>query len=172
MAATVQIHDMTTASVTGNDRTGQQVRFYSALNVTATNSTANPITIPGAASDWSFTRQFRFYIGGTGPSNFISSLQFYSDGTLWGGPTASYVLIEYDKFAPSGFTANTDSAIGGTSIAGVTSGAPATLCVNTATYSGTSRYMGSLLRLQLEVGNEASPGTLSNETITFSYNEQ
>lgn len=172
MAAVVQIHDMTTGSETGNDRTGQQVRFYSSLNVTATNSTSNPITIPGAASDWSYTRQFRFYIGGTGPSNFISSLQFYSDGTLWGGPTASYVLVEYDKAGGAGNFPNVDTAIGGTSIAGVTSGAAATLCPLTATYSGTSKYIGSILRLQLEVGNEASPGTLGNETITFSYAEQ
>lgn len=171
MAAVVQIHDMTTGSQTGNDRTGQQVRFYSAKNVTATNSTSNPITIPGAASDWSYTRQFRFYIAGTGPSNYISSLQFYSDGTIWGGPTASYVLIEYDK-AASGVWGNQATAINGTTISGVTSGGPATLCTNTATYSGTSKYIGSVLRLQLEVGNEASPGTLSNETITFSYSEQ
>jgi hypothetical protein len=171
MAAVVQIHSMTTASVTGNDRTGDQVRFYSSLNVAATNSTSNPITIPGAASDWSFTRQFRFYIGGTGPSNYISSLQFYSDGTMWNS-AASYVLVEYDKHAPGSFIANTDSEISGTDIVGVTSGAAATLCVLTATYSGTAKYMGSLLRLQLEVGNQASPGTLGNKTITFSYNEQ
>lgn len=171
MAAVVQIHSMTTASETGNDRTGDQVRFYSALNVTATNSTSNPITIPTSGSDWSYTKQFRFYIAGTGPSNYISSLQFYSDGTLWGGPTASYVLVEYDKSA-SGTFPNVDTAISGTSIANATLAAPATLTPGTATYSGTTKYMGSILRLQLEVGNQASPGTLGNETVTFSYAEQ
>jgi len=169
MAATVQIHEMT-ASQTGYDRTSQQIRFYSA-NSTATNALTNPITIPTTGSDWSYTKQLRFYIGATAPSNYIASLKFYSDGTLWGGPTASYVLVEYDKQGAT-WSANTDASIVGTSISGVTSGAPATMCPGTATYSGTTTYHGALLRLQMEVGNEASPGTLGNETVTFSYDEQ
>jgi hypothetical protein len=169
MAATVQIHEMT-ASQTGYDRTSQQIRFYS-TDSTATNAVTNPITIPAAASDWSYTKQLRFYIGATGPSNFIASLQFYSDGTLWGGPTASYVLVEYDKQGAT-WGANVDASIVGTSISTKTSGSPATMCPETATYSTTTTYHGALLRLQMEVGNEASPGTLGNETITFSYDEQ
>ena len=169
MAATVQIREMT-ASLTVLDRTSQQVRFYSADN-TATNALTNPITIPTSGSDWSYTKQLRFYIGGAGPSNFLSSPQFYSDGTLWGGATASYVLVEYDKQGTT-FSANVDTEISGTDISTVTSGAAATIGDQSATWSGTSKYFGSLLRLQMEVGNEASPGTLSNETITFTYNEQ
>ena len=168
MAATVQIHEMT-ASRTGSDRTSQQIRFYSADNQ-ATNALTNPITIPTTGSAWSYTKTVRFYKGGTGPSNYLSSPQFYSDGTLWGGATASYVLVEYDKTSTE-FSAQSAS-IQGTDISTVTSGAPATLGISTATYSTTSAYFGSLLRLQMEVGNEASPGTLGNETITFTYNEQ
>lgn len=169
MAATVEIHEMS-ASQTGFDRTGQQIRFYSA-NVTATNALTNPITIPGAASDHSYTKQLRFYIGATGPSNYIASLKFYSDGTLWGGATASRVLVEYDTQGQT-WAANVDTAINGTDVKNATLAAPATLCVNTATFSGTTTYHGALLRLQMEVGYQASPGTLGNETLTFQYDEQ
>lgn len=168
MAATVQIHEMT-ASQTGFDRTSQQVRFYSA-DSTATNALTNPITIPSTGSDWSYTKQLRFYIGATGPSNYIASLKFYSDGDMWNNG-ASYVIVEYDKQGAT-WAANTSASIMGTDVDGITSGAPATLCPNTATYSTTTTYHGALLRLQMEVGNEASPGTLGNETLTFSYDEQ
>ena len=169
MAATVQIHELS-ASRTGYDRTSQQVRFYSA-DSTATNALTSPVTIPTSGSDWSYTKQLRFYIAGTGPSNWIASFKVYSDGTMWGGATASYVLVEYDKSATT-YSANTDSEISGTDISTETSVSPATLCDQTATFSGTSTYYGSLLRLQMEVGNQASPGTLGNETLTFSYDEQ
>ena len=168
MAAIVQIHEMT-ASRSGEDRTGDQVRFYS-TDTTATGSTSNPITIPTTGSDWSYTKQLRFYIGGTGPSNYIASLEFYTDGTSWGND-ATKVLVEYDKSATT-FNANVDTPINGVNIFTLTSGNSATLCELTATFSGTNKYIGALLRLQMEVGYEASPGTLSNETITFSYSEQ
>ncbi len=168
MAATVEIHEMS-ASQTGFDRTSQQIRFYSA-NSTATNALTNPITIPAAASDWSFTKQLRFYIGAGAPSNYIASLKFYSDGTVWGN-AASKVLVEYDRQGAS-WSANVDASIMGTDIDGVTSGAPASMCPVTATYSTTTTYHGALIRLQMEVGNDASPGTLGNETVTFSYDEQ
>ena len=171
MAATVEIHEMT-ASQTGYDRTSQQIRFYSS-DSTATNALTNPITIPGAASDWSYTKQLRFYIGATGPSNFIASLKFYTNWTGgWGAdPTASYVLVEYDKQGAT-WGANVDTAINGVNIETIDSGSPASMCPLTATYSATTTYHGALLRLQMEVGNEASPGTLGNQTVTFSYDEQ
>ena len=171
MAATVEIREMT-ASTTGYDRTSQQVRFYSA-DATATNALSDPITIPSTGSAWSFTKFLRFYLGGTPPSNFLASLKFYSDESLWGGTTASYVLVEYDKSATGiGAFPSAVASIIGTDINTPGVGDPATLGVLTATYSGTTSYFGSILRLQMEVGNEASPGTLSNETLTFSYDEQ
>lgn len=168
MAATVEIHEMT-ATQTGYDRTSQQVRFYSA-DSTATNALTNPITIPAAASDWSYSKQLRFYIGAGGPSNFIASLKFYSDSDMWNN-AASKVVVYYDKEDMT-WGANVDTEISGTDVDGITSGAPATMCPITATYSSTTTYHGALLRLQMEVGNDASPGTLGNEVLTFSYDEQ
>lgn len=169
MAATVEIHEMT-ATQTGFDRTGQQVRFYSS-DKTATNDTTNPITIPGAASDHSFTKQLRFYIGATGPSGFIASLEWYSDGNLWNN-AASKVLVQYDRADRTTWGANVDTDISGTDIANATLVSAATMAVPASQFTTTTTYHGGMLRLQMEVGAPASPGTLGNETITFTYNEQ
>ncbi len=171
MAATIQIREVT-SSVSGYDRTSDQVRFYSA-DTTATGALTNPITIPTSGSDWSYTKYLRFYMGTTGPSNYVASLKVYYSGTNWiSDPTASYVLVEYDKSATYYDGNRTDASIMAATIP--PSAKAATMAPGTATFGDnyTGSYFGTYLRLQMEVGNEASPGTLGDGTVTFSYDEQ
>jgi hypothetical protein len=165
MAAIIEIHEMT-ATQTGLQRDGDKVRFYSA-DITATNSAGNPMVIPTVASDWSYTKQLRFYMGVTGPSNFVASLKVYCDGQLWGAANASQALVQYDRLSRASFVANIDTNISGVNIENATALDPASLCVLASTFNATNLYFGAIFRMQLEVGNGASPGTLSQETITF-----
>jgi len=170
MAATIEIHEMT-ATQAGFQRDGKTVRFYATETATASQAATNPLVIPGAASDWSYTKQLRFYMGATGPSGFVASLKFYSDGTMW-NTDASKVLVNYDKQNRTTWQANVDTDIGGANIRTVTSGAKASLCISASQFTSTSTYFGGMLRLQMEVGNDASPGTLGDKTVTFQYDEQ
>ncbi len=170
MAATIEIHEIT-ATQTGLQRDGDKVRFYSA-DLTATDSLGNPMIIPTVASDWSYTKQLRFYMGAVGPSNFVASIKVYSDGQLWGAVNASKTLIQYDRLSRATFVANVDTNISGVNIESATALDPASLCVAASTFNTTSMYFGAIFRMQLEVGFQASPGTLSQETITFQYDEQ
>jgi hypothetical protein len=171
MAATIEIHEMT-GTQSGYQRDGKTVRFYSSQTATASQAVTNPLVIPSAVgSDFSYTKQLRFYMGATGPSGFVASLKFYSDGTMWNNE-ASFVLVEYDKANRTTWGANVDTAIAGTNIKGATSGAKASLCISASQFTSTSTYFGGMLRLQMEVGQEASPGTLGDKTITFQYDEQ
>ena len=169
MAATVEIHEME-ATQSGWQRDGKTVRFY-ATNATATQAATNPLVIPGAASDWSYTKQLRFYMGATGPSGYVASLKFYSDGTMWNND-ASKVLVEYDKGDRSSWSANVDTSITGTNIINASVTNKASLCISASQFTSISTYFGGMLRLQMEVGNDASPGTLGDKTITFQYDEQ
>ena len=171
MAATIEIHEMT-ATQTGLRRDGDKVRFYSA-DITATGSGGNPVVIPTVASDWSYTKQIRFYMGAQGPSNFVASLKVYSDGSLWSGG-AEAALVQYDKGDISSWNANVDTNINGVNIETATAANTASMSPGDSTYDDTkvTMYFGGMLRLQLEVGNIASPGTLAQETITFQYDEQ
>lgn len=175
MAATIEIREVT-SSVSGYDRTSDQVRFYSA-DTTATGALTNPITIPTVGSAWSYTKYLRFYMGATGPSNYVASLKVYYSGSGWiddttAMPVASRVLVEYDKSATYYQGQRTDASIMETYLP--PSGSAATMAPTTATYGDnyTGSYFGTYLRLQMEVGNDASPGTLGDGTITFSYDEQ
>lgn len=170
MAATVEIHEMT-ATQTGLQRDGDKVRFYSS-DTTATGALTNPVVIPTVASDWSYTKQLRFYMGTTGPSNYVASLRVYCDGQLWGAGTASKVRVQWDRLSRAAWSANVDTDINGTNIENATSANPATLCVPASTFNATDIYFGGIFRMQLEVGYQASPGTLRQETITFQYDEQ
>lgn len=170
MAATIEIHEIT-ATQTGAQRDGDKARFYSA-DVQATGALSNPVVIPTVGSDWSYTKQFRFYMGAQGPSNFVASLKVYSDGQLWGAGTASKARVQWDRLSRAAWQANVDTDINGSNIENATAANPASLCVLASTFNQTSIYFGGIMRMQLEVGYQASPGTLSQETITFQYDEQ
>lgn len=162
MAATVQIHEMTGTS-TGVDKTSGTVRFKSA-DETAVD-TNNRLTVPAAGTNYSYTKQLRFYFS-TGPSVDIQNLRAYSDGSngFGTGVGLNYTLS-------GSFAANINTNISGTDIFSKTSGSPIDLdATNTGPHSSTG-YKGDFLRTQITVASTASPGTLTAETLTFAYDE-
>jgi len=106
MAATVQIHEMTDTD-TGVDKTSGTVRFKSA-DETAVD-TANRLTIPGAAEDWSYTKQLRLYASDD-PSVDITNIEAYSDESVF----SADINVDYDVH--TAFQTATDSDIAGTDL--------------------------------------------------------
>jgi len=162
MAADVQIHEYT-ATDTGVDKTSGTVRFKSANETTV--DTSNRLQIPASGEDWSYTKQLRFYFN-SAPSVDIQNLAAYTDGSSGFGTGVS---VDYDTH--TSFQTQTDSDISGTDVFTATASSAIDLDqYNTGPHTGTE-YKGDILRLQMGVADTASPGTLSAETLTFSYDE-
>jgi hypothetical protein len=163
MAATVQIHEMT-ALAAGEDKTSGTVRFKSADETTVDAS--NRLQIPGAGTDYSYTKQLRAYIS-VAPDTDLTNLQAYSDGANNFG---AGVGVNYDT--SNTFQTQTDGDISGTDLFTKTSeGAINMDQTNDSSGKTDTGYYGDFLRLQMTVASTASPGTLSAETLTFSYDE-
>lgn len=161
MAATMIVNEKNGAGETATDKTSGTVRFKNADN--ATVDTNNRMVVPGAGSDYSFEKWLRLNV--TGTFTDIQNLNFYTDGTsgfgtgvnLWAKAVATFVT-------PAEATATT----GYTDAFTYTSGAPLSLGAGPYTATGD---IGSYLVAMLEVQSTAAPGTLTAETITFSYDE-
>lgn len=164
MAATVQIHEVS-ATNTGVDKTTGTVRFKSADETTVDSN--NRLQIPGAGTDYSYTKQVRAYVSGA-PDTDLTNLQAYSDGANGFGDG---VGVQYD--VQQTFQTQTDSDISGTDLFTKTAGDAIDMDSNDTQWTdgdGTG-YWGDNLRLQMSVSSTAQPGTLSAETLTFSYDE-
>jgi hypothetical protein len=162
MAATIQIHEMTGGSA-GTDKTSSTVRFKSADETTV--DTTNRLQIPVSSTNYSYTKQLRFYFA-TGPSVDIQNLRCYSDGTNTFG---TGIGVQYTIHASFQTQINTD--ISGTDLFTATSGSPIDLDANnTGPHTGTG-YKGDFLRMQMSVASTASPGQLSAETLVCAYDE-
>jgi len=162
MAADVQIHEVTDTN-TGVDKTSGTVRFKSANETTV--DTSNRLQIPPSDEDWSYTKQLRFYFN-SAPSVDIQNLAAYTDGS---NDFGTGVSVDYDTH--TSFQTQTDADISGTDLFSKTSGATIDMDqYNTGPHTSTG-YKGDFLRLQMGVASTASPGTLSAETLTFSYDE-
>jgi len=164
MAATVQIHEVT-ATNTGGDKTSDTVRFKSADETTV--DTTNRLQIPAAGSDYSYTKQLRAYVS-VAPDTDLTNLQAYSDGN---NDFGTGVGVQYDVVQT--FGANVDTDISGTDLFTKTAGAAIDMDSNDTQHTDgdSPDYWGDNLRLQMTVANTASPGALSTETLTFSYDE-
>lgn len=160
---TIQIHEMS-ATDTGVDKTSGTVRFKSADETTVDSN--NRLTIPGAGEDWSYTKQLRAYVS-VAPDTDFTNLEAYSDG----GGFGTGINVDYD--VQQTFQTQTDADISGTDLFTKTSGATIDMDSNDTQWTdgdGTG-YWADNLRLQMGVTSTASPGTLTAETLTFSYDE-
>lgn len=165
MAATVQIHEMTAAAA-GIDKTSGTIRFKSADETTV--DTANRLQVPGAGTNYSYTKHARFYFS-TGPSVDIQNLRCYTDGANTFG---TGIGVQYDVPAGGlGTFPNIATNIAGTDIFTKNSGVPVDLdTINTGPHTGTG-YKGDHIRTQMTVASTAAPGQLTPETLTFAYDE-
>lgn len=162
MAATVQIHEMSAVS-TGSDRTAGLGPIVFRANDSDAQTSANPIQIPAAGTDYSYTKQVRANVT-VAPATQLDNLVCYSDGTNNFG---TGIGVQYDINAT--FQAQVDTDIAGSDYFGLSSGSPGDLGAGPHTGTG---YKGDLLRLQMSVASTAAPGqTPVDEALTFAYDE-
>lgn len=163
MTAAVKIYECS-ASLAGTDKTSSTVRFKLADNTTVDQN--DPITIPtGAVSTRSYTKQLRMFCA-TAPDTKLDNLKAYSDGSSGFGAGVTTNASVMDDFS-----ANTTTWTGGSDLFGYTSGAPLDMDAFHTTDVTATGFFGDLLKLQCVVASPASPGTLTAETLTFSYDE-
>jgi len=167
MAATIQIHEMS-ALATGGDKTSGTVRFKAAddANVDANN----PLQVPGAGTDYSYTKKLRPYMEAP-PDTQVSNLRWYSDGANGFG---TGIGVDAKNIGTT-WAANYDSAMsGGSDLFGYDAGSPLD---GDGTDTGPfvpaddNSYIGDLIELQMSVASTASNGSLSAETLTLAYDE-
>lgn len=157
---TVELHEYT-ATDTGVDKTADTIRFKSAVNTNV--DTADRLTIPAADTDYSYTKQVRLYCSAAA-SVSLENVAAYSDGS---NDFGTGVEIFYDTAAE--WVAEIDTDISGTDLFTKTDGA--TIDMGGSDLTATTGYFGDVLRLQMHITSTASPGALSPETLTLSYDE-
>jgi hypothetical protein len=166
MAATIQIHEMSGATA-GVDKTSGTVRFKSADENTV--DVNNPITIPGAGSNYSYTKTLRPYMA-VPPDTQISNLRWYTGGTGFG----TGITVNAKNLGITWASNVNTQMTGGSDLFGYTSGSPLD---GDGTDAGPfepaddDTYIGDLIRLQMVVADTASPGTLAAKTLTLAYDE-
>jgi hypothetical protein len=161
---TIQIHEVT-ATDTGGDKTSDTVRFKSADETTV--NTSNRLQIPSSGEDFSFTKHLRAYVS-VAPDIDFTNLEAYTDGT---GFADAAVSVEYE--VTETFATNTDADIAGTDLFTATDGATIDMDSNDTEWvnGDATGYWGDNLMLQMILQDTASPGSLTAETLTFSYDE-
>ena len=171
MAATIQIHEMTTNSTTGVDKTSGTVRFK---NVASTTSTAvdasDPIPVPPSGTNYSYVKKLRPRMTAV-PNTNVGNFKWYSDGSSGFGTGVAATA----KNIGTTFGTHYNTAMsGGTNLFSYTSGSPLAGTVTDAgpfTSAANNTYIGDIIELQLSVASTATNGALTAETLTMSYDE-
>ncbi|MFA6946477.1 MAG: hypothetical protein WC220_11310 [Pedobacter sp.] len=167
MAATIQIHEMSALAV-GTDKTSGTVRFKDADN--ATVDANNPLQVPAAGSNYSYTKQLRVKM--TDPPNTnVSNLRWYTDGGNTFGTGIGVVIFN----RAVDWLANYKTAMAtSTDLFGYTAGTPFDGDVNDPgpfVPADDDSYIGDLIQLQMSVASTAPHRTLVAETLTLAYDE-
>lgn len=167
MVATVQIVEKNgpTATPVVTDKTAGTVRFNNAD--AATPGTSNPLVVPtGTAKDWAYMKQLRLNCT-VAPDTQLTNPQFYTDGAAPGDWTGVSLFAE----ANAAYIAPNEPATtptGASDAFGYVSGTPLSLGATTKTDTG---EFGEHLQLAMSIGSTATQGSLTAESVTFSYDE-
>lgn len=154
----------------------------------ATIDTNNPIPIPDAGTKYSYWKQFYLYCG-TAPSTKVDNVKLYSDEGGFGTGITVKVGDEFPtktSVADTGYEVATGTPgdtgdemvaahaglTGSTDLFTFSSAAPLAVSIGEAgniidAIGETTNYVV----MQMEVLSTASPGDLTDETITFKYDE-
>lgn len=173
MAATVLIRELNGATPTATDKTSGTIRFKGADN--ATVDTANRLVVPASGQVYSFRKVVRLYIS-VAPDVDIDDLEAYTDGTGFGTGIKGWYAVTATHTTPDAPSTSNDppqfpGATPMTDLFGATSGSPIDMDGNNAGPYTEIGEIGDYLNMVLEVESTASPGTLSAETLTFSFLE-
>jgi len=167
MAATIQIHEMTSLT-TGVNKTSGTIRFKDADN--ATVDLSNPLVVPDSGSIYSYTKKLRAYMAAP-PDTQISNMRWYTDGNNGFGTGIEVTA----KNVGTTWGANYKTQMsGGSNLFGYTSAAPLDGdSTDTGPFdSGNDdSYIGDLIELQMSVASTAQHGSLTPETLTLAWDE-
>jgi len=171
MAATIQIHEMTTNADVGVNKTSGTVRFKNVASTTSTTADANdPIPIPGAGSNYSYVKKLRPYMEAP-PDTNISDIRWYTDGANGFG---TGITVTAKNIGVTFGTHYQTLMSGGADLFGYTSGSPLN---GDGTDAGPfvpaddNTYIGDIIELQMAVASTASSGAKTAETLTLAYSE-
>jgi hypothetical protein len=171
MAATIQIHEMTTNATTGVDKTSGTVRFKAVASTTSTAVDAsNPLVVPAADTDWSFVKKLRPYMEAA-PNTNISNLRWYTDGNNGFG---TGIGVTAKNIGTTFGTHNDTEMAAGTNLFSYTSGSPLDGdATDTSPFvpADDDSYVGDIIELQMSVASTAANGALTAETLTLAYDE-
>lgn len=174
MVATVIIEELNTGGETATDKTSGTVRFKNADNSTV--DTSDRLIIPTSDQEYSFRKMLRLRMT-VKPAVDIDNLQAYSDGAKgwetavkgWYARKSVYAVgtIPTESNDPPQWP----SVAAMTDLFTATSGSPIDMDgFNPGPYTS-SGQMGDYLGLVMEVETSATQGSLTAETLTFSFDE-
>lgn len=164
MVATVLIQQLTGAVPTETDKTSGTIRFKNADTPSGTDTT-NPLIIPTAGTEYSYKVSTEMHVS-VAPDTNISNLNFYTDGAngfgtgvfMWVKTSATYSQATAPETTSGGYNdAFTKTVTAPTSI-------------GAGPYTGTGPK-GNKVELMMTVATNATQGTLTGETGTYSYDE-
>lgn len=168
MTATLSVRVYTGSSPGSKSQAQTGIDLESADNSTNTlaNRQTNPVTIPtGANSAFSYEKFCVLQVDGA-PSNFVQNFKTWSAQGGTGG-AGTGVTIE-DEPAVTSYTTPVSTERAGAAPMPTTSGAADTW--DSTQYSSVGQVTKFAV-LQLTVLSTASPGNMSQATISFSYDE-
>lgn len=171
MAATIQIHEMTTDADTGVNKTSDTVRFKDTPSTSSTVAdTSNPLVLPTSGTNYSYVKKLRAYMEAP-PDTNVTDLVWYSDGSNGFG---TGIGVTAKNIGTTFGTHYKTQQSGGSDLFGYTSGSPLD---GDGTDTGPfvpaddDTYIGDIVELQMSVADTASNGAKTPETITLAYSE-
>jgi hypothetical protein len=161
MVATVQIIEKNGTAGTPTQKDSGTIRFKNADN--AVVNASDPLIIPTSGTEYSYEKWTRLNVT-VAPDNSLSNLKFYTDGANGWTGVGLHVKAAATYVTPALAT----STAGFTNAFTYTSGSA--LDLGTAAVTGTGEK-GSHAVMIMTVATSATPGTLTAETATYSYDE-
>jgi len=174
MVATVIIEELNAGGETATNKTSGTVRFKNADD--AVVDTNDRLLIPTANREFSFRKMLRLRMT-VKPDVDIDNLQAYSDGSkVWETAVQAWYARK-SVYAVGTVPTETEFPPQWPSVAAMadlftaTSGSPIDMDgFNPGPYTS-SGQMGDYLGLVMSVGQSATQGTLTAETLTFAFDE-
>lgn len=166
MAATVSVKQCTGTAPTATTITN--LRFNT--DDTVNPGTTNPLVKPSTGTNRSFWKTV-YLNADTSPSGTINNCKIYCDGSIgWTGCTL-YIgsTGTYSQATGTEGTTGNDSSVATANIEDFTSGSPKSL-TGSIDNPNTGKITDYVV-MQVDLSTSAVAGTLSQETITFQYDE-
>lgn len=164
----VQVHRLTgeEAEPTTTDITDSNTRL-NAEDAHSESGTNNPILIPDDGTNYSYKASTQLYFDGSGTGT-IDNIKWYTDGDNELGTGVGLQVATAGEYSQAtGTEGETGDDITGDDAFNYTSGSP--LDVDGSVTDPADELFGDIVELQTTVGDNASAGATTSETMTFRY---